>query len=225
MPPDIIEPPHRPRRGSGLPNWLEWATAISALVISICSIGIALYNANIVSKLLKANSYPYLFFSITDATETGPARISVDFMNNGVGPGDERSLKIRVGDRYVTDVGDLIRTALAPEDASLAVKLLVDLHDNEPTRFVASKDRALVFRIAKTAENARYWDRLDQSITSKGWVVEYCYCSVFEECWAARNDARAVEHNTRERVAACVRDEPREFMPKGHYEATPLPPA
>jgi hypothetical protein len=219
MAPDAPEPPHLPHKHtSSLPRWLEWTTAISALVISVCSIGIALYNANIESKLLKANSYPYLVSGVTDATLEGRDRIVIDLINNGVGPGDERSLKIKVGDRYVTDVDDLIRTALAPEDATEARKLLKNVHDNEPTRFVASKDRGLVFQIDKTPENAAYWDKLDRSITTKGWKLEYCYCSVFEECWAVADKARTA-------VKACVRDEPHEFTPRGHYEQPDAPAA
>lgn len=217
MSPDIPEPPHPPHKGSSLPRWLEWTTAISALVISICSIGIALYNANIESKLLKANSYPYLISGVSDALVDGRFRIWIDFMNNGVGPADQRSLKIKVGDRYVTDIQDLIRTALGPDGTAEAVELLRDVHNNVPTRFIASKDRGLVFQIDKTPENARYYDLLDRSISTRSWSLEYCYCSVFEECWAVHDQAHKP-------VKACVRDEPHEFLPKGHYEAKPSPP-
>jgi hypothetical protein len=216
MAPDVPEPPHATHKGSSLPRWLEWTTAISALVISICSIGIALYNANIESRLLKANSYPYLVSGISDASEAGPFRISIDFINNGVGPADERSLKVKVGDRYVTDVKDLIHTALGPDWTSEAPDLLRDVHNNVPTRFVAAKDPALVFQIDKTSQNARYWDLLDRSIATKRWSLEYCYCSVFEECWA-------VHDYDRKRVKACFRDEPHEFMPRGRYDQSPLP--
>jgi hypothetical protein len=217
MAPDAPEPPHAPHhRPSSLPRWLEWTTAISALVISVCSIGIAVYNATIESRLLKANSYPYLVTGVSDATPEGQHRIYIDLLNNGVGPADERSLKINVGGRYVTSVRDLITTALAPADPTEAIQQLLDLHDNEPTRFVASKDHVLVFRIDETPQNARYWDQLDQTIATKHWKLEYCYCSVFEECWAVTEKAR-------KSVKACVRDEPHEFMPKGRYE-TPLPP-
>jgi hypothetical protein len=57
---------------AGLPRWLEWTTAISALLISVCSIGIAIYNARIESRLLKANSYPYLVAGISDGQLDGP---------------------------------------------------------------------------------------------------------------------------------------------------------
>src|ERR1700761_5678348 len=117
MPPEIVEPPHTPHhKGSSLPRWLEWTTAISALVISICSIGIAFYNAGIESRMLKANSYPYLIVGVSDGAPDGKTleRFSIELINNGGGPADERSLTIRLGDRYVSDVEGLIRAAVGP---------------------------------------------------------------------------------------------------------------
>jgi hypothetical protein len=211
---DIPEPP---RRRPNLPAWLEWVTAISALVISICSIGIAVYNARIESRLLKANSYPYLVSGVSDATPDGPERISIDLLNNGVGPADERSLRIKVGSRYVTDVKDFVRTAMGPAAAAQAGDLLTDLHDNEPTRFIAAKDRVMVFRIDKTPQNARYWQMLDDGMNRQGVRLDYCYCSVFEECWAVQGDVRKP-------VKACIRDRQHEFTPKARRPASPLPP-
>ncbi len=73
---------------AGLPRWLEWTTAISVLIISVCSIGIAIYNARIESRLLKANSYPYLVAGISDGQLDGrkrPESITIALLNNGVG--------------------------------------------------------------------------------------------------------------------------------------------
>lgn len=108
MAPDVPEPSQTAHRPSSLPRWLEWTTAISALVISVCSIG---------------------------------------------------------------------------------------------------KDRVQVFRIDKTPQNARYWDLLDHGMNTQGLTVEFCYCSVFEECWTA---ARAI----RNRVKTCVGDPHLEFVPQ-----------
>jgi hypothetical protein len=204
---DVPESPAQPHKASGLPRWLEWTTAISALVISVCSIGIAVYNAGIESRLLKASSYPYVVAGVSDGqvdAPNGPERISVELLNNGVGPADERSLKIRLGDRYVSSVNDLVAAALGPAEAGEAARLLVPAYDNEPDRFIASKDRGLVFRIDKTPQNASYWDRFDHALITKRLAVEFCYCSVFEQCWT-------VTRSTRSRVKACVRDPHLEF--------------
>jgi hypothetical protein len=206
---DIPEVPHRPHN-SGLPRWLEWTTAISAIIISVCSIGIAIYNARIESRLLKANSYPYLVAGVSDGqldASNGAERITVELLNNGVGPANEQSLKIKLGDQYVTDVKDLIRTAVGPAAADKAVDLLLPVFDNQETRFIPSRDRGLVFQIDKTAANASYWDQFDQAIIAKRLTIEFCYCSVFDECWS-------VKGTVREQVDACVRNPHLEFIPK-----------
>ncbi|HEY2357852.1 MAG TPA: hypothetical protein VGH86_10410 [Phenylobacterium sp.] len=200
---DLPESPHR-RHSSGLPRWLEWVTAISALVVSVCSIFIALRNGEIETKMVKANSFPYLVGVISDATPEGRQQISMDFYNNGVGPADEQSLKISVDGRYVKSVPDLINAALGPEEAKRAMPLLLGLHNTIRTRFVAAKGDQFVFRIARTPQNAAVWDKLDA--TQSRWRVEYCYCSVFDECWA-------VHEETHTPVKACKRDEPNEFLP------------
>jgi hypothetical protein len=216
MAPDVPEPPHRTHKASNLPRWLEWTTAISALVISICSIGIAVYNAGIESRLLKANSYPYLATGFNDANPGGPDRVSIELLNHGVGPADERSLRIKLGDHYVRDVKSLIREAVGPAEADEAVAELKDVHDNEPTRFVASKDHVVVFQIDKTPQNARLWELFDQELNRKRVTVDVCYCSVFEECWTVLDFVHTP-------VKACVRDPKSEFRPSSRYETSPLP--
>jgi hypothetical protein len=206
MAPDAPEPPHLPHKSSNLPRWLEWTTAISALVISVCSIGVAVYNTNIESKLLKANSYPHLFGGVSDVNPNGADRISLDLVNNGVGPASEHSLKVKIKDRYVTDVKDLVRTVIGPAEGDKAAELLKDYHNGVRTRFIAAKDSQFVFRIDKTPQNARYWDLLAASQDRNEWQIEYCYCSVFDECWAAIGEAYTP-------VKACKRDEPNEFKP------------
>jgi hypothetical protein len=206
MSPDLPEPPHR-HHGAGLPRWLEWTTAIAALVVSVSSIFIAIRNGDIENRMLKASSFPYLYGGVSDAAPDGRDQISIDFANNGVGPANEESLKVKVGDRYVTSVKDLIRAAVGPADADAATKALMakEVRNHVPTRFIAAKGDQFVFRIPKTPENSRYWEMLDRSANTP-WRVEYCYCSVFEECWKA-SDERHVP------VKACKRDEPHEFIP------------
>ena len=200
---DAPELPHVPHRGSSLPRWLEWTTAISALVISVCSIGVAVYNANIESRLLKANSFPYLIGVASDSTEDGKKQISIDFYNNGVGPADEQSLTLKVDDRYVTSLQGLYAAALGPQDAAAAA-VLHNTRNNLRTRFIAAHGSQFVFRIPKTDDNAAYWEKLDKS--QSRWLITYCYCSVFQECWKVTGE----DHS---RVKACKRNESTEFTP------------
>jgi len=197
-----IHAPHHPH--GGLPRWLEWVTSVSALIVSVTSIAIAVHSGDTMEKLVTANSFPYLEGGYSDATPEGGDQISIDLRNRGVGPAHEQSLKIKVGDRYVTSVAELVAASVDPEDAPAAVAALRGLHNTVRTRFIAGNGNQFVFRIDKTPANAVWWDKVDSRQTN--WRIEYCYCSVFAECWSVKVDVHTP-------VKACVRDEPHEFVP------------
>jgi len=197
-----VHPPHHPH--GGLPGWLEWVTSVSALIVSVTSIVIAVHSGDTMEKLVKANSFPYLIGVASDASPEGADRISVDFYNNGVGPADERSLKIKVAGRYVTSIEDLIAAGVGPQDAPAAIGALRSYRNTVRRRFIPAKGDQFVFRISKTDANAALWDKLDRS--QSRWLIEYCYCSVFDECWAVKDEVHTP-------VKACLRDEPHEFIP------------
>jgi hypothetical protein len=58
----------------------------------------------------------------------------------------------------------------------------------------------------RTAENAQLWDLLEKD--EGRWNLEFCYCSVFDECWEVLSKWQEPEH-----VKQCHRDESREFLP------------
>lgn len=198
-----VHAPHHPHGGP--PRWLEWVTSVSALVVSVTSIIIAVHHGDTMEKLVTANSLPYLTAAMSDATLQGDDRLSLDLTNSGVGPAHEQSLKVQVGDRYVTSVGDLVAAIVGPQEAAAANAVLRAYKNTQRERFIAANATQLVFRIDKTEANARYWALLDAS-AAKSWHYEVCYCSVFEECWVVRDEAR-------KRVKQCRRDEAHEFTP------------
>jgi hypothetical protein len=206
-----VHQPHGRHGGGGLPQWLELTIAGTALVTSICSIVIAIHHGHTMEKLVQANSIPYLIGGFSTATPEGQEVLSLDFLNRGVGPAHERSLRVRVDGQYVTNMDELIHKSLPPEQAAEVAQARKDLvlkvlKNNVHTRFVPGSGEQLVFRITRNAENARYWDILEKSADK--WDVEYCYCSVFEDCWEVRG-----VWSEPTRIDECKRDEPHEFTP------------
>jgi hypothetical protein len=67
-------------------------------------------------------------------------------------------------------------------------------------------EQQLIFRMFRKDENAQYWDLLEKA--QEKWEFEFCYCSVFDECWEVLGKWEEPKP-----VQACVRDEPHEFMP------------
>jgi hypothetical protein len=206
-----VHQPHGHRSGGGLPQWLELTIAGTALVTSVCSIVIAIHHGHTMEKLVQANSIPYLTGGISTATTEGEQVLSLDFLNRGVGPAHERSLRVKVDGQYVRSMEELIAKSLPADQAAEVAKarkdrVLLVLQNNVRTRFVGAGEPQLVFRIARTPENARVWDML--AVANGKWDIEYCYCSVFEECWEVKGvfgEPRPADE--------CTRDEPHEFMP------------
>jgi hypothetical protein len=74
------------------------------------------------------------------------------------------------------------------------------------TRFIPGGQSQVIFRLAKTQDNAAIWDLLQKAQTR--WSIEYCYCSVFHECWVVHG-----VFDEPQPIKACMRDEPHEFLP------------
>jgi hypothetical protein len=206
---DALEGPeiHHPHaRHGGLPRWLELSIAVTALITSISSIFIAVHHGHIMEKLVEANSFPWLQGGISDATPAGERVLSLDLFNRGVGPAHEKSLRVKVDGRYVTSTVDLIAASVTADDVAAANKVLHVLRNGVKTRFIPGGQQQFIFRIAQTSENASYWEQLERAQTK--WSVEYCYCSVFEECWRVEE-----EWHEPQPIKGCSRDEPHEFNP------------
>src|SRR5688572_13072593 len=75
-------------------------------------------------KLVQANSIPFVIGGFSDITPEGERVLSLDLLNRGVGPAKQRSLRVKVDDRYVTSVDELLTASLGPEQAQAARKPL-----------------------------------------------------------------------------------------------------
>jgi len=159
-------------------------------------------------RLVKANSFPYVQGGFSDVTAAGEDVLSLDLLNRGVGPAHEESLRVKVGGQYMKSLEELISASLGPEETARAMPALKAhlLRNGLKRRFIPGGQQQFVFSIAKTPENAQFWDLLDKA--SKRWDIEYCYCSIFQECWWVRGIWSEPEP-----VKQCQRDESREFFP------------
>lgn len=206
----FLEAPHihEPHvgHGGGLPRWLELVIAVTALITSISSIALAVYHGHVMKMLVEANSIPYMQGGFSTVTPDDKDVLSLDLLNRGVGPAHEESLHVKVHGRYVRSLPDLISASLGADRAAKDQGVLHHMENKIPTRFIPGGQQQFVFRIAKTAENSDIWTLLAKD--SARWDIEFCYCSVFEECWEVPGVWQEPRH-TKE----CRRDESREFIP------------
>jgi hypothetical protein len=192
--------------GGGLPRWLDLVIAVTALVTSISSIALAIYHGHVMKMLVEANSIPYMQGGFSTVTPDDKEVLSLDLLNRGVGPAHEESLHVKVRGRYVRSLSELISASLGADPAAKAKGALHLTWNRIPTRFIPGGQQQFVFRIPKSAENSDVWTVLAKD--SDRWDIEFCYCSVFQDCWQVPGKWQEPRH-----IKECRRDEPREFIP------------
>jgi hypothetical protein len=175
-------------------------------VTSISSVAIAVHHGHIMTMLVQANSLPFMQAGFSNSTPEGKEVLSLDLLNRGVGPAHEQSLRVKVRNRYVRSFKELVAASLGAEESVKAQGVLHPTWNRVRTRFIPGGQSQLVFRLAKTEENAPFWSLLAKD--QDNWDVEFCYCSVFKECWEVKSVWAEPEH-----VGQCRRDEAREFLP------------
>ena len=210
--PEVHTPhvPHRqpPKHRAGLPHWLEFMVAVTALITSVSSIVIAIQHGHTMEKLVQANSVPYLEGQFSDTTTDGGKVLSLDLLNRGVGPAHEESLHVKVDGHVVRNLKEFMAASLGPQKGAEAYAALDHslVANHVPKRFVPAGASQLVFKYPRSPNNARWWDLLKAQ--ESRWNVEFCYCSVFDECWFVHGtwaDDKPVKE--------CARNEVTEFMP------------
>lgn len=204
-----VHTPHvsRRRHRAGMPPWLELVVAITALITSVSSIAIAIQHGHTMEKLVQANSVPYLEGGFSDVTPDGGKVLSLDLLNRGVGPAHEESIRVTVDGRYVKSLKALMLASLGPANGPKAYAAFEPslVANRVQKRFVAAGQSQLVFKLRRTVD-PKMWDLL--TAQESRWNVEFCYCSVFDECWAVHG--RWADDKS---VKQCTRDEATEFMP------------
>ena len=177
----VEEPPKFGRR------LVDHAIALSALFISLCSLGLAMHHAHSMRQLVEANSRPFLQF----ITSNGEARdegnyapvLTVTVSNPGAGAARLEDFAILVDGVRVTSW----QQAFARLNPHAAPGALGDItYANIAPSYLKAGADELVLRWPRTEANAALWDDL---VGQGRQRVEFaaCYCSIFDECWLERS--------------------------------------
>jgi hypothetical protein len=174
-------------------RWIDLSIALSAIVLSLISLAVAIGNARTQEKMVAAATWPLLQFGTTNVSAGEPViRLSVS--NTGVGPALLRSVEMRYRGETFDKAPFLLAACCGWSRAvNEAVKaegggggmITSRLHN-----VILAPGADLDFlELRRTEANAAVWDRLDQ----ERFKLEFqaCYCSVFEECW--RSDLQSLE--------------------------------
>lgn len=152
--------------------------ALSALVLSVCGVFIAIYEAALVRRQQRASVWPYVEVAASMTRE----EIEVWVHNVGVGPARVRAAAVSQGGETRKDWADLIRRAGVDLKEMGSYYSLISgtvlPRDSEPE---------VIFRLTEEdgAAAPELIAVLRREILEGQIDVTLCYCSVYDECWTS----------------------------------------
>lgn len=157
--------------------------ALAALILSVCGLFIAIYEASLIRRSQRAAAWPHV--RIGASIEKGD--ISLWVRNVGVGPARIRSAAITHNGEVQADWNGLLESLLGEnsERVSGSFSLI------NGVVLGAGSDGETIFSLAAAHQtpDSRAIPQLGRGLTDGSVDIEVCYCSVYEDCWTANLQA------------------------------------
>lgn len=189
-----LQPQPQPR------HWIEYATTIIALIVSVISLWVAIATEKANQKMVDANyrmvaaaSWPFLQLSSGNHDDDGAHRISLTLDNAGVGPAKLQTFEVFWRGKAYGSSARLLKDCCMPPD----MKELQSETRPVPGVVLRAGESRPFLRIDLKPENKAMWVAFDQ-VRQRELKYRACYCSVFDECWISGLTALNVR-----RVQAC----------------------
>ena len=179
-----IEHPHVHHHAHGARHWADFAIPAAALLISLISIYVAWHHGQVMralvqqnERLVQANSIPWLQLSGSNRVTDGLQDLSFQVTNQGVGPGEIRSVQILVDGRAVSNLREVLDDCCDNQDfRQIGTSTLLGrmIRPGEEVRFIQMSAHRDSQRAVVALNKARQSGRIETRL---------CYCSVFGDCW------------------------------------------
>lgn len=182
-------PPERP----GRPAWrflLETLAPLSAIVISVASLVVAVRQGEVQERLMAAASWPFIQASTSNVSGSQPL-ITLGVVNSGQGPALLKWVRVRYRGSVVRGAGELVSRCCGHVAPGVVTGTL--------SGSVIPAGQTLNFvQLLRTPESEASWSALNRA----RFDIRYdaCYCSITGECW--RSDLQGLEPRS---VQACGR--------------------
>jgi len=180
--------------------------ALPALLISFAVAYFSFVQAEATRKMQVAEVWPRVLFDTANALDDGTPRLALSLANQGVGPALIRAVEIRHAGRPQTSLDALLTACCnSPQDWTLMVEDVNEtiLRPGQEVSFAILQPGLVPPETYRAFDRARF-----------GLGVRVCYCSVFDDCWIARETGADPEP-----VASC----PADWVRFGHMRRGPQP--
>lgn len=183
---------HHHPHGTGF-RWLDITLGVAATIVSLVSLWLGIHSAHSMEKLVAANSYPYLEQSrsmgtggLMPGTNRGRQRVQYSFINNGVGPARIDWVQLTFKGKPMRNLDELLEACCS---GSRHTSNELDRRGGVAGALVRPGAALAMFTWDEPTTPNPVFDAMHQHMTDI--KIDYCYCSVFDECYVRRHtDAR-----------------------------------
>ncbi|MEM6580653.1 MAG: hypothetical protein AAF699_05240 [Pseudomonadota bacterium] len=162
-----------------------WQTLLSLAGVFTGAVALyaALNESQAVRQQTAASVWPYVQYLVSDNKDGDTASFALQLSNVGVGPARMMGMQVFLYEESILDWHSLTQTLLEE-----SVKLGVDYGKNSVSRRVlAPGESVIAFQTQHTALALKF----QEAVYSGSLSLDYCYCSIFGDCWvvsSAQND-------------------------------------
>lgn len=153
-----------------------WQTILSVagIFVAVVALYAALSESTAVRQQTAAAVWPFVQLSIEDSDSGDSASFKMSFTNAGVGPAKMRTMRIVIDGEPIQDWANAV--------ARLGGKLTDNVNRNFISNRVLSPDEKVDSIHTDDPELARKFQAIMANPENH---ITFCYCSIFDECWAA----------------------------------------
>ncbi len=151
-----------------------WQTILSVVgvVIAVIALYAALTESAAVRQQTSAAVWPFVQLMIEDYDTEDAAGFSLAFDNVGVGPAKMRDVRVMIDGKVARNWAEVVESVDGDLNAPVNRNFISD-------RVLRPKESVQVFA-TNDAELAR---QLFGVLSSPKSSIDYCYCSIFDDCW------------------------------------------
>jgi hypothetical protein len=217
--PPEVRPPHTPlstdadgvrlephRTGHRL---LDFAVAGSAILISLISLAVAIHLGQVQSRLVAANSWPFLQFASSSSSQNGTQSVAVGISNDGAGAAILKSLVVRYQGKVIRGYVELLQACcgLRQGIAKADLDRIGPLEESSLIGVLRAREKVTMLALVRSSSNVELWQRF--SAARGALTFQACYCSIVGDCWTS--DLKTLDPTP---VKSCHRD-PSDYLELG----------
>ncbi len=167
-----------------------WQTVLSvaAVFTGLIALYAALTESEAVRRQTAASVWPYVQLAVDDYSTQEASEFALSVSNVGVGPAHVRGMRVSIGGQARATWRDVLQS-VGRRDVAFSQAFVTN-------RVLSPSESVRIFGV----EDPEAVRALQAAVADPESAIEFCYCSIFEQCWIA--DSRT-PNASREPVRAC----------------------